>query len=111
MSDGRGSNQGLFWMAQGHWQYSTSSIAQGTLQGSCILYDSSQAGVNAKLAQKISSGLYPHINLLEVDDVCGGQGPELLRVLRGRFTYDIGLEHLRERLEEEAGAQPQAIVV
>lgn len=92
MTDGRGKQQGKFWMAQAHWQYDTSSVIQGELKLSCILKDESKSGVNKKLADKISSGLFPHINLLEVDDVCGGNGPELLSALRSRFTYDISLD-------------------
>lgn len=76
------------WMAQAHWQNSASTIAQGEVRNSCILRDESKAGVNAKLAQKISQGSFPNINLLEVDNLCGGSGPALLSALRSRFTYD-----------------------
>jgi len=81
-------HEGL-WMAQAHWQNGASTIAQGIVEGSCILKDESKSGVNQKLAQKISQGLFPNINLLEVDDLCGGDGPALLNALRSRFTYDV----------------------
>lgn len=77
------------WMAQAHWQNDASTITQGEVSLSCILKDESKAGVNAKLAQKISEGSFPNINLLEVDNLCGGQGPALLSALRSRFTYDV----------------------
>lgn len=89
-SDGSGKNQGNLWMAQGHWQYDASSVVQGELLRSCILLDESKAAVNQKLAQKIRQGQFPHINLLEVDNVCDGHGLELLEALRGRFAYDLG---------------------
>merc|ERR1719440_149287 len=91
MTDGHGKQQSLLWMAQAHWQYDASSIVEGELELSCILKDESKSGVNEKLAHKISQGLFTHINLLEVDDVCGGHGPALLSALRSRFNYDIGL--------------------
>lgn len=89
MSDGRGKQQSKLWMTQAHWQTDASSIAQGEVESSCLLKDESKSGVNEKLASKISSGLFPHINLLEVDDVCGGHGPDILKALRSRFSYDV----------------------
>lgn len=77
------------WMAQAHWQNDATTITQGEASLSCILKDESKAGVNAKLAQKISEGSFPNINLLEVDNLCGGQGPALLNALRSRFSYDV----------------------
>jgi len=93
VSDGRGKNQPFLWMAQAHWQYNAPSIVQGTVIGSCILKDESETGVNARLAEKITSGEFPHLNLLEVDNVCDGDGSgqKLLAALRGRFTMDLGM--------------------
>merc|ERR1711908_65100 len=91
MTDGRGKQQGLLWMAQAHWQNDASTIAKGELKDSCILKDESLSGLNQKLTAKIAAGIFPHINLLELDDVCGGHGPELLKTLRSRFTYDLGV--------------------
>lgn len=88
-------HQGL-WMAQAHWQNDASTIAQGEVDRSCILKDESKAGVNDKLAQKIAQGLFPNINLLEVDDLCGGHGPALFKALRSRFTYDVA-EYMASR--------------
>jgi len=89
MSDGRGKRQSKLWMTQAHWQTDASSIAQGELKASCVLLDESRAGVNSKVAHRIRQGFFSHINLLEVDNVCGGYGLELFKALRGRFMYDI----------------------
>jgi len=93
VSDGRGENQSYLWMAQAHWQYSAWAYVQGTALGSCVLKDESGAGVNTKLAAKISAGEFPHLNLLEVDNVCDGDGSgqKLFAALRRRFTMDLGM--------------------
>lgn len=91
ISNGQGTQQSQFWMVQAHWQNDASSIAQGSLTGSCILKDESAAGVNSKLAHKISEGEFPHINLLELDNVCDpdSSGLQILAALRNRFTMDL----------------------
>lgn len=73
------------WMAQAHWQYDTSSVAQGVLHGSCILKDESKSEVNLQLAQKIRNGDLKHINLLEVDYVCD-HGLDIFDALRSRVV-------------------------
>lgn len=88
-ADGHGRNQPNLWMTQAHWQYDASSVVQGEFLHSCILLDESKAGVNQKLAQRIRRGEFPHINLLEVDNVCDGHGPELLNALRSRFVDNV----------------------
>lgn len=90
--DGHGKQQGLFWMAQAHWQQDVSSMAQSELHLSCALKDDALSHLHEKLVQKISQGLFSHINFLEVDNVCGGHGPSLFRALRARFTYDIDVQ-------------------
>jgi hypothetical protein len=96
ISDGRGKNQSDLWMAQAHWQYSASSIAQGTAMDSCILKDESEANVNSKLADKIVAGQFPHINFLEVDNVCDSDqsGMKLFAALRSRFTMDLDVDSI-----------------
>jgi hypothetical protein len=80
--------EGTLWMAQAHWQYDTSSVAQGVLHGSCILEDEYKANVNGQIADKIKSGDFKHINLLEVDNV-RNNGNAILEAMRGRFTNDL----------------------
>eukprot|EP00405_Crypthecodinium_cohnii_P026012 CAMPEP_0206488706 /NCGR_PEP_ID=MMETSP0324_2-20121206/42618_1 /ASSEMBLY_ACC=CAM_ASM_000836 /TAXON_ID=2866 /ORGANISM="Crypthecodinium cohnii, Strain Seligo" /LENGTH=332 /DNA_ID=CAMNT_0053967873 /DNA_START=20 /DNA_END=1018 /DNA_ORIENTATION=- len=77
-------SDGRLWMAQAHWQYDAKSIAQGTLHGSCILEDESKAKVHDKLIEKINAGTYPHMNILEVNNICDG-GNELLHTLRTHY--------------------------
>lgn len=88
VTDGRGKAQSQLWMQQAHWQTDAGSIVQGETHDSCLLSDESKAGVNQKVAERIRQGSFPHINLLEVDNVCD-RGGELLAALRGRFLYDI----------------------
>jgi len=95
--------QSYFSMAQAHWQYSTSAIAQGVLHGSCILEDEASAEVNKKVADKIRAGEFPYVNMLEVDNVCDG-GPDLLAALRERTTS-------LAKAEREPGFVPIALVI
>lgn len=76
-------SDGQLWMAQGHWQYSASSVTAGTLRGSSILADEAKANVNAMLTAAVTAGQFPFLNLLEVDNVCD-HGLELLAALRAR---------------------------
>lgn len=82
---------GRLCMAQAIWNADAAQIAQGILHLSCILDDESKSGLNSKLAAKISSGTFKHINLLEVNNVCD-HGPDILQALRGRFTYDVSVD-------------------
>eukprot|EP00929_Paragymnodinium_shiwhaense_P104693 TRINITY_DN6931_c0_g2_i1.p1 TRINITY_DN6931_c0_g2~~TRINITY_DN6931_c0_g2_i1.p1 ORF type:complete len:346 (-),score=56.42 TRINITY_DN6931_c0_g2_i1:456-1493(-) len=71
------------WAMQALWQESASTIVIGELHLSSLLKDEQKSGLNRAVASAIRSGRFPHINLLEVNNVCDG-GPELLQALRAR---------------------------
>ncbi len=73
-------------MAQGHWQYSTTSVAAGLLKESSILLDESRSGINALQVQNLTRRDFKYLNLLEVDNVCD-QGPQLLAALRANYPH------------------------
>jgi hypothetical protein len=58
------------WMAQGHWQQSAQSIADGQSHFSTLLDDEHKAGVNARVAASISGGDFKTLNFVELDAVC-----------------------------------------
>jgi len=68
-------------MIQGHRQYSIESIAIGQYMGSSIGMDEHLSGVNQMIVGDIRSGAMPHINILEVDNVCDGGNDLRLAIL------------------------------
>lgn len=66
-------SNGILWMAQAHWQSDAYSISSGTLHRSSILIDEQKSGVNSWLASQIQANTnFPHLNMIEVDNVCDG---------------------------------------
>lgn len=69
------------WMLQAHWQSTAATITSGTLHRSSLLLDEERSGVNRWAAEAVTEGLFPTLNLVEVDNVCDG-GLELLASLK-----------------------------
>lgn len=69
------------WMVQGHWQYDHEAWAKGQAHSSSICLDEDRSGVNAGIADKISSGAWQRVNIVEVDNVCDG-GRAMLDAVR-----------------------------
>lgn len=59
---------GKLWMAQAHWQYSATSVAEGVLHNSSILLDESKSEINHMLVHNISNYAFPFVNIVEVRD-------------------------------------------
>lgn len=70
-------------MLQAHWQSNAETISLGVLRGSSILKQVEGSRVNDRVADEIRAKRFPHINLLEVDNVCDG-GLKILKALQDR---------------------------
>ena len=64
-----------------HWQYDHEAWAKGQAHSSSICLDEDRSGVNAGIADKISSGAWQRVNIVEVDNVCDG-GRAMLDAVR-----------------------------
>ena len=75
-------------MVQAHWQYSAASIARGVTHFSTILKDVADSQINQKVAKMVAARKFPHINLLQLDDVCNG-GKEVSAALKTLWASQI----------------------
>lgn len=72
---------GRAWSLQALWQESVPSIVLGVLHFSSLLHDESRSQLNRLVTDAVKQGRFPHINLLEINNVCDG-GMELLTAIR-----------------------------
>lgn len=63
-----------FTQSQALWQESTDSVVIGTLRNSSLLADEEYSQLNTLLAQQVRTRRWPHLNFLEVNNVCDGGG-------------------------------------
>jgi hypothetical protein len=75
---------GGLWMMQGIWQESAETVAIGELHGSTLLEDESRSQLNAIITANVAKGVYPHANLVLVNNVCDG-GAALNAALQNTF--------------------------
>eukprot|EP00466_Bigelowiella_natans_P004552 jgi/Bigna1/42626/e_gw1.66.33.1 len=74
--------EGRLSMVQAHWQENADTVIAGTLLGSSLLKDEERSKTIREVTEKLVD--FPHINLIEVNNVCDG-GNELLMKLRERL--------------------------
>ena len=79
------SPSGQLAMLQAHWQEGVEDIATGVLTGKSLLLDESDCKQNARVLQELKNGRFPHVNLLELNNVCDG-GDELRQWLLANRT-------------------------
>jgi hypothetical protein len=76
-------------ITQAHWQDPHTTLIDGCAE--TVLKMESASKLNAEVARRISAGQWPHLNLLEVDNVCD-QGAELNAALRGQLARQLARE-------------------
>lgn len=81
------------WMVQGHWQYDPEQWTKGQLHGSSLVLDEQRSAVNAGIAQRISSGTWQRLNIIEVDNICDGGAALLDSVRQFNAKTDSGAGH------------------
>ena len=72
---------GSFTQSQALWQESVESVVIGTLRNSSLLLDEQNSRLNQLIRQQVLARRWPHMNLLEVNNVCDG-GQELWSALK-----------------------------
>jgi hypothetical protein len=80
----RGSRGGRLYSMQALWQETKTTVELGLLDLSSLLIDEKNSKLNQQVADAVKQGpggMFPHINLLEVNNVCDG-GKDLLAALR-----------------------------
>jgi hypothetical protein len=73
-------------VTQAHWQDPDTTLIDGCAES--VLKMESASKLNSEIATRISSGRWPYINLLEVDNACD-QGLELKAALTGHFARQL----------------------
>lgn len=73
-------------ITQAHWQDPHTTFVDGCAE--TVLEMESASRLNREIAQRISAGQWPHLNLLEVDNACD-QGPELKAALESQVARRI----------------------
>lgn len=76
-------------ITQAHWQDPYTTLVDGCAES--VLRMASASKINSEMATRISSGRWPYINLLEVDNACD-QGLELKAALRDHFARQLSSE-------------------
>jgi hypothetical protein len=79
-----GSNGGRLYSMQALWQETKTTVEIGELHFSSLLLDEKNSKLNQQVTDAVKQGpggMFPHINLLEVNNVCDG-GNDLLVALR-----------------------------
>jgi len=76
-------------ITQAHWQDPHTTFVDGCAES--VLRMESASKINSEIATTISSGRWPYINLLEVDNACD-QGLELKAALKENFARQLSRE-------------------
>ena len=69
---------------QAIWQESATTVIDGEAHGSSLVKDELRSGLNALLVRWLKNGSFPHVNFLEVNNVCDG-GAEIRAELLSRL--------------------------
>jgi len=95
-------SNGKLMQQQAHWQQDTASYVGITTSFSSTISDTRKSNINAITAQRIDSGAYPKVSLVELDDVCHNNGAAMYDAIR-RYQIKVmgsmanGQTHLHHR--------------